>query len=69
MIEQTDKTNALEPDHTDEDQDRLDNLDPDAVPSRVSVYERPQRRVSPVLLGLLLILLLIAAYFLYQLIV
>lgn len=69
MIEQTDDPNDLELDRADEVQDRQNDLDPEAAPSRVSVYERPQRRVSPVLLGLLIILLLIAAYFIYQLIV
>lgn len=73
MIEQTDKptaTHRMEQDRSLEvEQPLTDDLNPDTVPSRVSVYDRPQRRVSPIMIGVILILLLIAAYFLYQLIV
>jgi hypothetical protein len=44
----------------------LDSLDRNAVPDRVSVYERPERSFSPILLVLIVIALLIAAYFIFQ---
>jgi hypothetical protein len=43
-----------------------DKLDPEGAPSRISVYERPQRQFSPWVLLIVVVLLLIAAYFAYQ---
>lgn len=66
MIEQTENTNEVEQDNTAEVQKRLNELDPAAVPSRIGVYDKPDRRLSPVVLVTILILLFIAAYIIYQ---